>query len=58
MEMGGGGGGGGGVSSTFTSDTDVFNLIKIKHNVKSKTRIVSEVSTSNKSDFYIVEYQS
>ena len=50
MEMGG--------FHTFTGDTDVFNLTKTKHNGKSKTRIVSEVSTSNKSDFYMGERKS
>ena len=45
-------------SRTFTSDTDVFNLTKTKHNGKSITRIVSEVSTLNKSAFYISERQS
>ena len=45
-------------SHTFTGDTDVFNLTKIKHNGKSKTKIVSEVSTSNTSDFYIGKHQS
>ena len=42
-----------GGSHTFNVDTSVFNLTKTKtkHNGKSKTRIVSEVSTSNKSDF-------
>ena len=50
IEMGG--------SHIFTSNIDVFNLIKTKHNGKSKTRIVGEVSTSNESDFYIGECQS
>ena len=45
-------------SHTFTGDTGVFNLTKTKHNGKSKTIIVNEVSTSNKSDFYIGERQS
>ena len=40
-----------GGSYTFTSDTDVFSLTKTKHNGKSKTRIVNEVSTSNKLGF-------
>ena len=47
-----------GGSHTFTGDTGVFNLTKTKHNGKSKTRIVSEASTSNKSDFYIGKGQS
>ena len=39
---------------TLNTNNSVFNLIKTKHNGKSKTRIVSEVSTSNnKLDFYI-----
>ena len=50
MEMGG--------SHTITRNSDVFNLTKTKHNRKSKTRIISEVSTPNKSDFYIRERQS
>ena len=41
----------------FKGDTSVFNFTKTKHNRKSKTRIVSEVSTSNKSDFYISKRQ-
>ena len=53
MEMGGGGG-----SHTFTDNTDVFNPTKTKHNRKSKIRIQNEVSTSNKSDFYIGKRQS
>ena len=40
-------------SHTFIGDTGIFNLTKTKHNGKLKTRIVSEVSTSNKSNFYI-----
>ena len=47
-----------GDSHTFTGGTDVFNLTKTKHNEKSKTRIVSEISTSNKSDFNIGKHQS
>ena len=42
---------------SFTGDTSVFNSTKTKHNGKSKTRIVSEVSISNKSDFYINKRQ-
>ena len=45
-------------SHKFTYDTGVFNLTKTKHNWMLKTRIVSEVSTSNKSDFYIDKRQS
>ena len=47
-----------GSSHTFTGDNSIFKLTKIKHNGKSKTRIVSEVPTSIKSDFYIGERQS
>ena len=47
-----------GDSHIFTGGNSVFKLTKTKHNGKSKTRIVSEVSTSNKSDFYIGERQS
>ena len=44
---------------TFNGDNCVFNLTKSKHNRKSKTRIVSEVSeSSNKPDFYIGKRQS
>ena len=42
-----------GGSHTFNDDTSVFNLTKTKHNGKSKTRVVSEASTSDKSNFYI-----
>ena len=45
-------------SHTFTGDTGVFNLTKTKHNRRSKTRIMSEVSTSNKKIFYIDKRQS
>ena len=38
---------------TFTGDNNIFKLTKIKYNGISKTRIVSEVSTSVKSGFYI-----
>ena len=48
-----------GGSHTFNVDNSVFNLTKTEQNRKSKTRIVSEVSTSNnKSDFYIGKRQS
>ena len=47
-----------GSSHTFTNDNSMFNLTKTKHNGGSKTRIVSEVPTSIKSDFYIGERQS
>ena len=46
-----------GSSHTFTGNNSVFKLTKTKHNGKTKTRIVSEVSTSIKSDFYIGERQ-
>ena len=45
-------------SHIFTADTGFFYFTKTKHNGKLQTRIVSEVSTSNKSDFYIGERQS
>ena len=44
-------------SHTFTGNSSIFKLTKTKHNGKSKTRIVSEVPTSIKSDFYIDERQ-
>ena len=48
-----------GGSHIFNVDNSVFNLTKTKHNRKLKTKIVSEVSTSNnKSDFYIGKCQS
>ena len=47
-----------GESHTFSVYTSVFNFTKTKHNMKSKVRFASEVSTSNKSDFYINERQS
>ena len=41
-----------GGSHTFNVDNRIFNLTKTKHNGKSKTRIISEVSTShNKSEY-------
>ena len=43
---------------TFTGNDRIFKLIKTKHNGRSKTRIVSEVPTSMKSDFYIGNRQS
>ena len=46
-----------GSSHTFTGDNNIFKLTKTKHNRESKTRIVSEVPTSVKSDFYIGERQ-
>ena len=47
-----------GSSYTFTGDNSIFKLTKIKHNGRSKTRIMSEVPTSIKSDFYIGKHQS
>ena len=47
-----------GSSHTFTADNSIFKLTKIKHNGKSETRIVSEISTSIKSDSYIGKRQS
>ena len=47
-----------GSSHTFTGDNSIFKLTKIKHNERSNTRIVSEVPTSIKSDFYIGKRQS
>ena len=44
-------------SHTFTENNSIFELTKTKHNWKSKTRIVSEVPTSIKSDFYMGERQ-
>ena len=46
-----------GSSHTFTGNNSIFKLTKNKHNRESKTRIVSEVPTSIKSDFYIGERQ-
>ena len=46
-----------GSSHTFTGDNNIFKLTKIKHNRKSKTRLVIEVSTSIKINFYIGEGQ-
>ena len=45
-------------SHRFTGDTSIFQLTKTKHNEKSKTRIVSEVPTSIKLNFYILKRQS
>ena len=47
-----------GSSHTFTGDNSIFQLTKTKHNGRSKTRLVSEVPTSVKSDFYISKRQS
>ena len=47
-----------GSSHTFTGDKSILKLTKTKHNGKSKTRIVSEVPTSIKPDFYVGKRQS
>ena len=46
-----------GSSHTFMADNNIFELTKVKHNEKSITRLVNEVSTSVKSDFNIGERQ-
>ena len=46
-----------GSSHTFTGNNSIFKLTKTKRNGKSKTRVVSEVPTSIKSDFYIGKRQ-
>ena len=46
-----------GSSHTFTGNNSILKLTKTKHNGESKTRIVSEVPTSVKSDFYIGKRQ-
>ena len=45
-------------SHTFTGNNGIIKLNKTKHNGKSKTRIVGEVPTSIKSDFYIGKRQN
>ena len=40
------------ISKTFTGDNDIFTITKIQHNGISKTRLVSETSTSMNSGFY------
>ena len=47
-----------GNSHTFTGDNSIFKLTKTKHNGRLKTRLVSEVPTSVKSNFYISERQN
>ena len=42
-----------GSSHMFTGDNSISKLTKTKLNRKSKIRVVSEVSTSVESDFYI-----
>ena len=46
-----------GSSHTFTGDNNIFTITKIKHDGTSKTRLVSETSTSMNSDFYTGERQ-
>ena len=40
------------IFKTFTGDNDIYAITKIKHNRTSKTRLVSETSTSVNSDFH------
>ena len=47
-----------GNSNTFTVDNSILKLTKTKHNGRLKTKIVSEIPTSIKSDFYISKRQS
>ena len=44
-------------SHMFTGDDSILKLTKTKHNGKPKTRLVNEVHTSIKSDFYIGKRQ-
>ena len=46
-----------GNSHTITGDNSIFQHTKTKHKGKSKTRLVSEVTTSVESDAFISEYQ-
>ena len=46
-----------GSSHMFTDDNDIFAITKIKHNGISKTRLVSDTSTSMNSDSYTGERQ-
>ena len=46
-----------GSSHTFLDDNSIFKLTKRKHNGRTKTRLVSQVPTSVKPDFYIGEHQ-
>ena len=46
-----------GSSHTFTGNNSFLKLTKTKHNGKLKTRIISEVPTSIKSELYISEHQ-
>ena len=45
------------IFKTFTGDNNIFKITKIKHNGISKTRLVSEISTSVNSGLYIGERQ-
>ena len=45
------------IFKTFTGDNDIYTITKIKHNGISKTRLVSEISTSVNWDFYTGERQ-
>ena len=47
-----------GSSHTFTDDGSILKLTKTKHNGKLKTQIVSEVTTSIKSNLYMGKRQS
>ena len=40
------------IFKTSVGDNDIFTITKIKHDGTSKTRLVSETSTSMNSDFY------
>ena len=42
-----------GSSHKFMGDNSIFKFTKTKHNGRSKIRLISEVATSVKSDFYI-----
>ena len=45
------------IFKSFTGNNDIFTITKIKHSEISKTRLVSETSTSVNSDFYTGERQ-
>ena len=47
-----------GSSHTFTGDNNIFKLTKTKYNERSTIRLVSEIPTSIKSNFYIGKRQS
>ena len=46
-----------GISHTFMGDNSILKLTKTEHNRRTKTRLVSEVPTSIRWDFYISECQ-